>query len=52
MSPVQIAWKAFPIPVKTFSLTPSRFDAKINQAPIPSGSDLSSINNKASAINC
>ena len=52
MLPDLIAPKAFPIPVKIFSFTPKILDAKTNPAAIPFGFDLSSIKDKASAINC
>ena len=50
MSPILIAWKAFPIPDNKFSLTPNKFEAKDNPAAIPFGLDLSLINDNASAI--
>ena len=49
--PDLIAPKALSIPVQTFSLTPKILDAKTNPAAIPFGFDLSSIRDKASAIN-
>ena len=52
MLPDLIAPKTFPIPVNRPSFTPNMLEAKTNPAAMPFGFDLSSIKDKASAINC